>query len=286
MGSCKRHLIKRPPSTQSTLFFLKPINPRNFKMSEVSPRTINENNYGTAFELTLSKPKTSPTAVTEKLTKTAPREPLTDRIEAAQKRRNSHLSEKVEKAQVKTDVVKSKLTQMEQEMKEKALNANQERIKSAETKRKSLIDEKVAKAKTLVEKAKVVSKTVNEEKQKALQELPVAIEEKLEKCKVKEVKPDNGPTLVEIEQKLSKAELNREKQIQEKLEKCKVKAVKSKDQLEEEERKEIQTKLVKKMSNAEINRNEKMEQELARLREKHEKVEMVKMSKNKSESAN
>merc|ERR1712048_224710 len=263
MGSCKRHLIKRPPSTQSTLFFLKPINPRNFKMSEVSPRTINENNYGTAFELTLSKPKTSPTAVTEKLTKTAPREPLTDRIEAAQKRRNSHLSEKVEKAQVKTDVVKSKLTQMEQEMKEKALNANQERIKSAETKRKSLIDEKVAKAKTLVEKAKVVSKTVNEEKQKALQELPVA-----------------------IEQKLAKAEENREKQIQEKLEKCKVKAVKSKDQLEEEERKEIQTKLVKKMSNAEINRNEKMEQELARLREKHEKVEMVKMSKNKSESAN
>lgn len=142
---------------------------------------------------------------------------------------------------------------------------------------------------------------MNEEKQKALQELPVAIEqklakaeenrekqiqEKLEKCKVKEVKPDNGPTLVEIEQKLSKAELNREKQIQERLEKCKVKAVKSKDQLEEEERKEIQTKLVKKMSNAEINRNEKMEQELARLREKHEKVEMVKMSKNKSESAN
>jgi len=78
---------------------------------------------------------------------------------------------------------------------------------------------------------------------------------------------------------MSKVEENRKKQIQEKLEKCKVKTVKTKKELEDEKIQEVEVKLVKKLSNAQLNKETLQEQELARLREKHEKVEMKKVEK-------
>ena len=52
--------------------------------------------------------------IAEKLTKPAQREPLTERLLGAEKRRNSHLSEKKEKAQVKIDeVIKRRDEQIE-----------------------------------------------------------------------------------------------------------------------------------------------------------------------------
>jgi len=264
----------------------------------VSPRTINENEYGAAFELTLSNPKMDKEVIVEKLHKTTPREPLANRLESAQKRRNSYLDEKKEKAQVKVEEVKTKLSQMEEELKQKALASNLERIKSAETKRKSLIDEKVVKARADVEKAKQLAKMKENEESTKLQETQkkiletlanvdearkVRIQEKVEKCKAlrkdgvakPEVKADA------IEQKLSKAEENRKKQIQDRLDKCKVKAVKSKEELRTEAEANLVNKITKKLSNAQLNKDALQEQELARLREKHEKVEMVKQSKPK-----
>lgn len=264
----------------------------------VSPRTINENEYGAAFELTLSNPKMDKEVIVEKLHKTTPREPLANRLESAQKRRNSHLSEKKEKAQVKVEQVKSKLSQMEEELKQKALASNQERIKSAETKRKSLIDEKVVKARADVEKAKQLAKMKENEESTKLQETQkkiletqanvdearkVRIQEKVEKCKALRkdgiVKPEVKADEIAIEKKLSKAEENRKKQIQERLDKCKVKAVKSKEEIRTETEANLVTKITKKLSNAQLNKDALQEQELARLREKHEKVEMVKQSK-------
>ena len=82
-----------------------------------------------------------------------------------------------------------------------------------------------------------------------------------------------------IEKKLTKAEENRKKQIQDKLEKCKVKPVKTKEELEADMIRETEAKLVKKLSNASLNKDALTEKELARLREKHEKVEMLKNNK-------
>jgi len=84
-----------------------------------------------------------------------------------------------------------------------------------------------------------------------------------------------------IEKKLTKAEENRKKQIQDRLEKCKVKPVKTKEELEADLIKETEAKLVKKLSNASLNKDALHEKELARLREKHEKVEMLKNEKSK-----
>jgi len=212
----------------------------------VSPRTINENEYGAAFELQLSDAKMGKEVIADKLSKTSPRDPLTDRIQ------------------------------------------------KADTKRKSLIDEKVVKARANVEKAKNLSKmkiteesTKVSEAQKKMLEAQAKVEEarkakiqeKLEKCKVKEVVKPVKATEVAIENKMSKVEENRKKQIQEKLEKCKVKTVKTKKELEDEKIQEVEVKLVKKLSNAQLNKETLQEQELARLREKHEKVEMKKVEK-------
>lgn len=261
----------------------------------VSPRTINENEYGAAFELTLSNPKMDKEVIAEKLHKTTPREPLTDRMESAQKRRDSHLSEKKEKAQKSFVNIEQIQEKKQVEIKVKA----EERIKSAETKRKSLIDEKVVKARADVEKAKKLAQWKAEEENNKLQETQKKIvetqakvdearknriQEKLEKCKVKEVvKPEvkTDEIASAIEKKLTKAEENRKKQIQDRLEKCKVKPVKTNEQLEAEFIKETETKLVKKMSNASLNKDALHEKELARLREKHEKVEMLKKEKSK-----
>lgn len=217
----------------------------------VSPRTINENEYGAAFELQLSDAKMGKEVIAEKLTVTTPRAPLTDRLQ------------------------------------------------KADTKRKSLIDEKVVKARANVEKAKHLSKMkvteestkVSETREKMLETQAkveearkAKIQEKLEKCKVKEVVKPVKANETAIENKMSKVEENRKRQIQEKLEKCKVKTVKTKKELEDEKIQEVEVKLVKKLSNAQLNKDTLQEQELARLREKHEKVEMVKVEKKKKKS--
>jgi len=223
----------------------------------VSPRTINENEYGAAFELTLSNPKMDKEVIAEKLHKTTPREPLTDRMESAQKRRDCHLSEQKEKAR-KSFVNIEQIQEKKQDNDVTILKKAEERIKSAETKRKSLIDEKVVKARADVEKAKKLSKWKAEEPEVKATEIASA-----------------------IEKKLSKAEENRKKQIQDRLEKCKVKPVKTKEELEADLIKETEAKLVKKLSNASLNKDALHEKELARLREKHEKVEMLKNEKSK-----
>lgn len=265
----------------------------------VSPRTINENEYGAAFELTLSNPKMDKAVIVEKLHTTTPREPLTDRMESAQKRRDSHISEKKEKARVNIEQIQEKKQVIEKTEVVEISKKAEERIKSAETKRKSLIDEKVVKARAEVEKAKKMAQMKNESKEAKLQEAQkkiaetqakvdearkMKIQEKLEKCKVKEVvKPVvNADEIASaIEKKLSKAEENRKKQIQDKLEKCKVKPVKTKEEAEADWIKENEAKLVKKLSNASLNKNALHEKELTRLREKHEKVEMLKNEKSK-----
>ena len=160
----------------------------------VSPRTINENEYGAAFELTLANPKMDKEVIVEKLHKTTPREPLTDRMESAQKRRDSHISEKKEKARVNIEQIQEKKQAEVVEISKKS----EERIKSAETKRKSLIDEKVVKARAEVEKAKKLAqmkeaklqetqKKIMETQAKVDEARKIKIQEKLEKCKVKEV---------------------------------------------------------------------------------------------------
>jgi len=222
----------------------------------VSPRTINENEYGAAFELTLSNPKMDKEVIVDKLHKTTPREPLANRLESAQKRRNSYLSEKKEKAQVKVDEVKTKLTQMEEELKRKALATNQERIKSAETKRKSLIDEKVDKARADVEKAKQMAKMKQVEEANKFQETQKKI--------------------LETQANVDEA---RKVRIQEKVEKCKALRKPKETQLGTEAGADLVNKITKKLSNAQLNKLALQEQELARLREKHEKVEMVKSLK-------
>lgn len=221
----------------------------------VSPRTINENEYGAAFELTLSNPKMDKEVIVDKLHKTTPREPLANRLESAQQRRNSYLSEKKEKAQVKVEEVKTKLTQMEEELKRKALATNQERIKSAETKRKSLIDEKVVKARADVEKAKQVAKMKQAEEANKFQE--------------------TQKKLLETQANIDEA---RKVRIQEKVEKCKA-LRKPKETNNSEAGADLVNKITKKLSNAQLNKIALQEQELARLREKHEKVEMVKSLK-------
>jgi len=220
----------------------------------VSPRTINENEYGAAFELTLSNPKMDKEVIVDKLHKTTPREPLANRLESAQQRRNSYLSEKKEKAQVKVDEVKTKLTQMEEELKRKALATNQERIKSAETKRKSLIDEKVDKARADVEKAKQLAKMKAVEEANKFQETQKKI--------------------LETQANVDEA---RKAKIQEKVEKCK--ALRKPKETPEAKTEVLVNKITKKLSNAQLNKVALQEQELARLREKHEKVEMVKSLK-------
>jgi len=220
----------------------------------VSPRTINENEYGAAFELTLSNPKMDKEVIVDKLHKTTPREPLANRLESAQQRRNSYLSEKKEKAQVKVEEVKTKLTQMEEELKRKALATNQERIKSAETKRKSLIDEKVDKARADVEKAKQLAKMKAVEEANKFQETQKKI--------------------LETQANVDEA---RKAKIQEKVEKCK--ALRKPKETPEAKTEVLVNKITKKLSNAQLNKVALQEQELARLREKHEKVEMVKSLK-------
>lgn len=217
----------------------------------VTPRTINENEAGVALEFALSAAKADKTKIAEKLTKPAQREPLTERLLGAEKRRNSHLSEKKEKAQVKIDEVNKRKDELIESSTQKILTVHQERIKSAETKRKSIIEEKSTKGRQEVEKAKQVHS---------------------EKCKAVEEQKK------QIDEKLVKAQQKRDEAIQEKLEKCKV-AKKEPKGVDPEAK---MVALEKKLSAAQLNRDAKIEQEKTRLKEKHEKVKEIAAQKKKT----
>lgn len=215
----------------------------------VTPRTINENEAGVALEFALSAAKADKTKIAEKLTKPAQREPLTERLLGAEKRRNSHLSEKKEKAQVKIEEVIKRRDEQIETSTQKISSEHQERIKSAETKRKSIIEEKTIKARQEVEKAKQIA-------------AEAANPEGLKKC---------------IDEKLVKAQQKRDEAIKEKLEKCKVNKKEPKDESEAK-----MVALEKKLSAAQLNRDAKIEQEKTRLKEKHEKVKEIAAQKKKT----
>lgn len=227
----------------------------------VSP--INENEYGAAFDYIMENAKVAKESVTEKLSKATPRSPLVNRLDNAQKRRDSHLNEKKEKAAVDPEKIKKQKEQIEEEMKEKTLNVHTIRVKSADSKRKSLLDEKKAKAQADVSKAKKLAS----QKQVA------------EKKQTRELKS-------EIEQRQAKALLAHAAQLEAVKTKAKVdekveKVLKVKKVLEKDVQEKAAVELERKLSAVELNREKRLEEEKTRLKEKHEKAKLVAQNKPK-----
>lgn len=223
----------------------------------VSP--INENQNGAAFEYIVENPKMAKDPIVKKLTKpAAARSPLVDRLDNAQKRRDSHLKEKKEKAAVDPSAVVKQKEQMEEKLKENTVNRVTERIKSADTKRKSLLEEKAAKGQAEYEKAK-----------------------KLAEAK----KIDVEGELNKIQDKLAAATENKSKHLEAVKEKAKVdleKAQKLREEKEKELKQQSAAQLERKLSACQLNREKLLEDEVARLKEKHEKAKQVAANKPKS----
>jgi len=231
----------------------------------VSPiKTINQNENGAAYEYIVENPKVPKSAIVDKLTKpTTPRSPLVDRISNAQKRRDSYLNEKKEKAVVYCDEKAKKREELEEKYKENTAQKVTERVKSAESKRKSLLDEKKAKAQAEYEKAKKVANEQAALKEEKKQKIVAKIDEKLTTA---------------AEQKNKQLEAVKEKAAGS-WEKAKVKV----DERNEGKIKETAVQLEKKMSDCALNREKLIEREVMRLKEKHEKAKVVKANKKVAE---